>query len=194
MGLLYVPLEFQPKMKNWIYNHSTGFLNYTCVLSNRAILMGLHNCSRKPLSKLLICILSAVKTGLKSYCDTSYLRGGVKQMWILKNSIDLLEYIQSRSLSSCISLKTFDFSTLYTAISHSKLKDILRELVQVCFIKKNGQRRYKYLVLGRDISYFVKKKNTLILPKTSPKLISSTCSSFCPFPLPHFASIFLAYL
>jgi hypothetical protein len=26
-GLLYVPLEFQPKMKNWIYHHSTGFLN-----------------------------------------------------------------------------------------------------------------------------------------------------------------------
>jgi hypothetical protein len=28
-------------------------------------------------------------------------------------------------------------------------------LVQLCFIKKNDQRRYKYLVLGRDISYFV---------------------------------------
>jgi hypothetical protein len=69
---------------------------------------------------------------------------------------DLLEYIQSRSLSSCNSIKTFDFSTLYTTISHSKLKDKLRELVQLCFIKKNDQRRYKYLVLGRDRSYFVK--------------------------------------
>ena len=54
------------------------------------------------------------------------------------------------------SIKTFDFSTLYTTIPHSKLKDKLRELVQLCFIKKNGQRRYKYLVLGRDRSYFVK--------------------------------------
>jgi hypothetical protein len=35
-----------------------------------------------------------------------------------------------------------------------KLKDKLRELVQLCFIEKNGQRRYKYLVLGRDRSYF----------------------------------------
>ena len=69
---------------------------------------------------------------------------------------DLLEYIQSRPLSSCNSIKTFDFSTLYTTISHSKLKDKLRELVQLCFIKKNDQRRYKYLVLGRDRSYFVK--------------------------------------
>jgi hypothetical protein len=117
---------------------------------------GSAKCSMKPLSKLLTCILSAVKTWLQSYCDTSYSSGGVNQMWILKNSKDLLEYIQSRSLSSCNSIKTFDFSTLYTTIPHSKLKDKLRELVQLCFMKKNGQRRYKYLVLGRDKSYFVK--------------------------------------
>jgi endonuclease III-like uncharacterized protein len=53
-----------------------------------------------------------------------------------KNSKDLLEYLQSRSLSSCNSIKTFDFSTLYTAIPHSKLKDKFRELVQLCFIKR----------------------------------------------------------
>ena len=41
--LFYIPLEFQPKMKNWIYHHSTGFLNYTSVLSNSAILLGLPN-------------------------------------------------------------------------------------------------------------------------------------------------------
>jgi hypothetical protein len=39
IGLFNVPLEFQPKMKNWIYHHSTGFLNCTSVLSNSAILM-----------------------------------------------------------------------------------------------------------------------------------------------------------
>ena len=69
----------------------------------------------------------------------------------------MLEYIQSRSLSSSNSIKTFDFSTLYTTIPHSKLNDRLRKLVQLCFIKKNGQRKYKYLVLGRDIFYFVNK-------------------------------------
>jgi hypothetical protein len=104
---------------------------------------GSAKCSTKPLSKLLTCILSAVKTGLQSYCDTRYSGGGVNQMWILKNSKDLLEYIQSRLLSSCNSIKTFDFSILYTTIPHSKLKDKLRELVHACFIKKNDQRRYK---------------------------------------------------
>ena len=77
-------------------------------------------------------------------------------MWILKNSKDLLEYIQSRFISSCNSIKIFDLSTLYTTIPHSKLKDKLRELAQLCFIKKNGQSRYKNLVLLRDISYYVK--------------------------------------
>jgi hypothetical protein len=57
-------------------------------------------------------------------------------MSILKTSKDLLEYIQSRSLSSCNSINTFDFFTLYTSISHFKLKDKLKELVQLCFIKK----------------------------------------------------------
>ena len=74
----------------------------------------------KPRSRLVTCILSAVKTRLQSYCETSYSWGGVNQMCILKNSNDLLECIQSKSLSSCNSIKTFD----------------LRELVKLCFIKK----------------------------------------------------------
>ena len=85
---------------------------------------GSTKCSTKPLSKLLTYILSAVKMKLQSYCDTSYSRYGANQMWILKNSIDLLKYIVSRFLSSCNSCKTFDLFTLYTTISHSKLKDI----------------------------------------------------------------------
>ena len=40
-------------------------------------------------------------------------------------SKDLLKYIQPRSFSSCNSIKTFDFPTLYTTIPHSKLKDRL---------------------------------------------------------------------
>ena len=128
---------------------------HKCPYKQRYI-AGSAKCSTKPLSKLLTSILSAVKDGLQSYCDTCYSRNGVNQMWILKNSKDLLDHIQSRSLSSCKSIKTFDFSTLYTTIPHSKLKEKLNELVQLCFMKKNGERRYRYLVLGKDKPYFVK--------------------------------------
>ena len=82
----------------------------------------------------------------------------MNQVWILKNSKDLLEYIQSKFLSSCNSIKTYDFSTLYTTIPHSKLKDRLKESAHLFLIENNGQRRYTYLlVLWRDISYFVKQ-------------------------------------
>ena len=39
-------------------------------------------------------------------------------MWILKNSKDLLDNLQSRSFSQVSSIKTFDFSTLYTTLPH----------------------------------------------------------------------------
>ena len=109
------------------------------------------------LSKFLTFLLSDVKTGrFQSYCYTSFLEGGVvTQMLILKNSNGM--YIQSMSISSCNSIKTFDLSTLYTTIPYSKLKDAIKELVQRCFISRNGQRTYTYIVLGRNTSYFVKR-------------------------------------
>jgi len=36
----------KPKMKNWIYRHSTGFIDYTIVLTNRYI-AGLSNVTRQ---------------------------------------------------------------------------------------------------------------------------------------------------
>ena len=32
----------------------------------------------------------------------------------------------------------------------------IKELIQRCFSKKNGEQRYQYLVIGRDKSYLVK--------------------------------------
>jgi hypothetical protein len=75
------------------------------------------------------------ETGFQSYCDTIYSRGGVNQMWILKNSKDLLEYIQSRSISIYNIIKTFDFYTLYTTIP---LTELIKDLAQLCFIRKDG--------------------------------------------------------
>ena len=52
----------------------------------------------KDVSNMLDTIFFYFTYGIQSYCDTSYSKGGMNQMWILKNSKDLLEYIQSRSL------------------------------------------------------------------------------------------------
>ena len=129
IGLFYVPFEHSQREKLDLPSFYLIPKLHKCPFKQRCI-VGSAKCSTKPLSKLSTCILSAIKTGHQSYRDSSYSRAGVNQLWILKNSKDLLEYIQSRSLSSCNIIKTFDFSTLYTTIAHSKLRESLRELVQ----------------------------------------------------------------
>ena len=117
---------------------------------------GSAKCSTKPLSILLTSILTTVKDGLKKYCDVIYSRSGINQMWILKNSKELLENLNSNSLTSVHSIKTYDFSTLYTTIPHSKLKSRLTELIRNAFRFKNGKKRYEYIVVGYKSTYFVK--------------------------------------
>ncbi|KAK6191166.1 hypothetical protein SNE40_002905 [Patella caerulea] len=77
-------------------------------------------------------------------------------MWILKNSKELLDGLQSRSLASISSIQTFDFSTLYTKIPYSKLKAWLKDIIHSVFSSKSGTARYQYLVVNYNSSYFVK--------------------------------------
>ena len=46
------------------------------------------------------------------------------------------------------------FSTLYTTIPHNKLKSQLLQIIDNCFLNKNGTRKYKFLVIGKQDTYF----------------------------------------
>ena len=73
---------------------------------------------------------------------------------ILKDSKDLLDDNQSHSLTFINSIKTYDLSTLYTTIP--KLKAGLSELIKNASRCKNGKKRYEYIVVGHNSTYFVK--------------------------------------
>jgi hypothetical protein len=83
-------------------------------------------------------ILTAVKEKLQRYCSTTYARSGVNQIWILKNSKELLANLKAQNVYQINSVKTYDFSTLYTTIPHDKLK---YRLLDNCFFNKNGKRK-----------------------------------------------------
>jgi hypothetical protein len=117
---------------------------------------GSSKCSTKPLSLLLTKLLTAIKESLQRYCSTAYSRSGVNQMWILKNSKELLENLKSHDFSKIDSIKTYDFPTLYTTIPHNKLKYRLFQIIDDCFLNKNGIRKYKFLVIGKQDTYFVR--------------------------------------
>ena len=55
------------------------------------------------------------------------------------------------------SIKSFDFSALYTIIPHQKLKSRMATIILNSFSQKVENRRYDILVLGREGPYFVKE-------------------------------------
>ena len=117
------------------------------------LIAGSSKCSTKPLSKFT----HKIKQGLQKYRETAYSRSGVNQMWILNNSKELLDNLKSPNFNLITNIKSFDFSTLYTTIPHHILKNRLATIIRNSFLHKNGNRRYKHLVLGREGPYFVKE-------------------------------------
>ena len=80
--------------------------------------------------------------------SVTYNRTGINEMWILKNSSEFHQKMNSFYYLKTTSIQTVEFSTLYTSIRHQKLKDRIHMLVNQTFLYKNGSRRYKYLVLN----------------------------------------------
>ena len=140
---------------------------------------GSSKCSTKSLSILLTKLLTHIKQGFQKYCKTAYSMSGVNQMWILKNSKELLDDLQSPNFNLNTNIKSFDFSTLYTTIPHQKLKIRLATIIRNSFLHKNGYRRYKYLVSGREGPYFVKEhSDSKSKYKCTLKKTLSRCSRF----------------
>ena len=69
----------------------------------------------------------------------------------------LLDHHKSPNFNLITNIKSFDLFTLYTTISHQKLKSMQATIIRNSSINKNRNRRYQYLVLGRDGPYFVRE-------------------------------------
>ena len=85
---------------------------------------------------------------------------------ILSFIIIIFQVLHHKFGSSCFFY--CDFIMVYTTIPHSRLRGRLKELVQICVIKKNDLHRYKYHVVGWDKYYFVKNYSD------STKMLSET--------------------
>lgn len=60
-----------------------------------------------------------------------------------------------------ISIKTYDFSSLYTTIAHCKLSRVF-DIIDCCFFNKTGSRKFTYPDIGHIQNYFVKKHSDCI--------------------------------
>ena len=88
------------------------------------------------LSKLLTSCLTAVKNVIK-YCEKVYGRSGKNLFWSIKNSGEILDRLKARDFNMT-SLSTYDFSTLYTTLTHNSIKDKLIDLIERTFQREGS--------------------------------------------------------
>ena len=100
------------------------------------------------MSSLLTKIVTVIKTGLEKYCNINTSHTGVNNMWILKNSTNLLSSLAHLGVRKATSIQTYDFSTLYSSISHDLLKS--RLIINNTF---KHTTRYTHIKVGRNKSY-----------------------------------------
>ena len=115
---------------------------------------GSGKCTTNQLSSLLTKILTVIKTGPEKYCSIKTSNTGVNNMWILKNSTNLLSSLGHLGVHKATSIQTFDFSFLYTSIPHDLLKSRINNIINNAFKHKNGATQYIHIRVGRNKSYF----------------------------------------
>jgi len=133
---------------------------------------GSRHCTTKTISLTLTKILTVMKDGVCKYCDKVYETSNMNQIFILKNSKTLLEMFENLQQVKDSSLKTFDFTTLYTIIAHMQLKSRLHDLINNAFPTKAGKRRYRYIAVNYHTSYFTNNDNSKGQLYTESKICS----------------------
>ena len=113
-------LEMPEEDKNLPYLYWTPKLHKS--LYKYQFIAGFSKCMTEDLSCLLTKVPITIKDGLVRYCNTETNHNGVNNMCILKNSTSLLSSLDQLDVCTATSVRTFDFSTLYTSIPHDLLK------------------------------------------------------------------------
>ena len=94
-------------------------------------------CTTTELSILLTSCLTAIKNHVIKYWITVYERNGKNLFWSIKNSGEILNKLKSRGFLES-SLSTYDFSTLYTKLTHNLIKEKLTELIEQTFNREGS--------------------------------------------------------
>ena len=79
-------------------------------------------CTTTELSNLLTSCLTAIKANVIKYCETVYERSGKNIFWPIRDTGEVLSKLKDIGYQAT-NLSSYDFSTLYTALLHSLMKE-----------------------------------------------------------------------
>ena len=126
-------------------------------------------CSAKPLLKDVTSILKLFQKQVESFHDKNRLWVGVSNFWVIQNNKPVVDRINKiNSKKKAVSIRTFDFSTLYTKIPHDLLKKALFEIVD--FVFKGGISKGVY-VTDRGAFWKMPSKGHRMYSKQSIKAV-----------------------
>ena len=114
--------------------------------SKQRFIAASHCCTTKPLSKSITYCLKLIQQTHKNYCKTIFKSRGFNRMWIVDNSVEVLNKIYESNKKNVRNIRTYDFSTLYTCIPHELLKERMAWVINQCFNKTSRQ----YIRIGKS--------------------------------------------
>ena len=103
---------------------------------SKRFIAGSKKCTIKALSKHFSMSLKLIFNHFKRYDKVVFQRTGLKHFWIIENSLDFLENIKELRTDF---LESYDFSTLYTNLPHTEIKNSFKKLFNLVF-KREGKR------------------------------------------------------
>ena len=115
-----------------------------------------HSCTTKPLSKMITYCLKLIQQTHKHYCEKISKACKTHRMWIVDNSVEVLNKISVCNQRTVRNVRTYDFSTLYTSIPHAKLKTRMAVVINQCF-NKTGRRSIQF---GQKTAKWSRAKGT----------------------------------
>ena len=109
------------------------------VLSQRFI-VSYGDCYIKSLSHNLSLALGCVNSQIESFCKMLYRCTGVRHYWVIKSSMEILEYVNViNNRKSGRNITTYDFTTLYTKLEHTQILEAMFYVIDLAF-KKSKQK------------------------------------------------------
>ena len=98
-----------------------------------------QKCSIKKLSKDITSIFKLAYTQIERYNQKASTFSGINTFWVIQNNIPVLNTLNKINLkNNAKTISSFDFSTLYTNIPHTKLFEELSGIIK--FIFKGGTK------------------------------------------------------
>jgi len=112
-------------------------------LSQRFI-VSYADCAIKPLAKKLALALGVVLKQIESFGSMLKRNTGINHCWIINNSTAIVDHLLSiNDRSSGRNITTYDFTTLYTMLSHADILESMTVIIDLAFKKS----KYKYIAV-----------------------------------------------